>query len=124
MFVELDVADPASWRKAVISAQTAVGTIDVLVNNATVSCVKLISETSAEDVQRVFAINLAGPFHGIQAVYEGMRRKSGGSVVNVASIAARVGIVRQGVYGATKAVSPSWPEPRLWSGLQSKSGRT
>lgn len=103
LFVELDVASPTSWRDAVSRAERAFGTINILVNNAAVSCVKLINDTSASDFQRVFEINLLGPFQGMQAIYEGMRSTGGGSIVNIASIAAKVGIVHQGAYGATKA---------------------
>jgi 3alpha(or 20beta)-hydroxysteroid dehydrogenase len=89
--IALDVASEAGWAAAVQRAEEAFGGVDALVNNAGVSYRHGIMQGRVEDWDRVLAINLTGPMLGIRAVVPSMRRRGGGSIVNVSSIAGLTG---------------------------------
>ena len=82
----------------------ASGGIDILVNGAGTTVRRMIAEMSPEDWDRVIAVNLTGAFNGIQAVLPHMRRRGGGAIVNVASIAGqRISFGGTANYSASKA---------------------
>jgi NAD(P)-dependent dehydrogenase (short-subunit alcohol dehydrogenase family) len=81
------------------------GRVDILVNNAAYIAAGVKAEDeSADDVRRTLAVNLEAPIVLAQACFPGMRDAGTGSIVNVGSIVASVGIGRfpQAVYSATK----------------------
>lgn len=81
------------------------GRVDILVNNAAYIAAGVKAEDeSEEDVRRTVAVNLEAPIVLAQACFPGMRDAGTGSIVNVGSIVASVGIGRfpQAVYSATK----------------------
>lgn len=84
--VVLDVTDYQAVPGAVADAETAVGPIDVLVNNAGYGHEGIVEESSIDDLQRQFAANVFGPVAMIQAVLPGMRRRRTGHIVNVTSM--------------------------------------
>lgn len=87
-----DVADVAGWKAVVDAAESAFGTVDVLVNNAgIIGPVKGILEFSAEEFTDVFKVNELGVFLGMKAVLPGMIAAGGGSIVNISSIAGMLG---------------------------------
>jgi NAD(P)-dependent dehydrogenase (short-subunit alcohol dehydrogenase family) len=81
----LDVSDPDDW--AALAADLDV--VHGLVNNAGITHRAPLWDVTREDLDRVLAINLSGPLLGIQALAPLMR--DGGSIVNVASLAALTG---------------------------------
>jgi NAD(P)-dependent dehydrogenase (short-subunit alcohol dehydrogenase family) len=81
------------------------GQVDILVNNAAYIAGGVKAEhESYEDVRRTLAVNVEAPILLAQAVFPGMRERSEGSIINITSITASVGIGRfpQAVYAATK----------------------
>jgi len=86
VYHHLDVTSEADWAQAVARAEETFGSLDVLVNNAAVLLMKSLPDTERADFERVVAVNQTGPFLGMKAVIEPMKRAGGGSVVNVASI--------------------------------------
>ena len=112
-------ADLSDWDQTVAVARQCVdafdGKVDILVNNAAYVAggVKAEDETH-EIMRRTLAINLEAPIAFAQAVYPGMREREDGSIVNVGSIVASVGIGRfpQAVYSASKggleAITREW----------------
>ena len=84
-FVELDVGNEAHWSRAVSLAEQKFGGIDVLVNNAAVLVLAPLEQTSLADYERVVRVNQVGPFLGMRAVVPGMKRRGGGSIVNIGS---------------------------------------
>jgi NAD(P)-dependent dehydrogenase (short-subunit alcohol dehydrogenase family) len=81
------------------------GCVDVLVNNAAYLAAGVKAEDeSYEDIRRTLAVNVEAPILLAQAFFPGMRAAGGGSIINVTSITASVGIGRfpQAVYAATK----------------------
>ncbi|MGO4911171.1 SDR family NAD(P)-dependent oxidoreductase [Leeuwenhoekiella sp. W20_SRS_FM14] len=75
--------------------------IDILVNNAGVAHVGTIENTSEEDLDRIYAINIKGVFNCAKAVIKHMKGKSG-VIINMASIASSVGISDRFAYSMSK----------------------
>ena len=102
--VEIDVADEASVRTAMDAAVGRLGGLDLVVSNAGVILEKPLLETSADDFDRVVAINLRGVF---LVGREGIRRMvaagRGGRVINVASDLGYIGRAEFSAYCASKA---------------------
>jgi NAD(P)-dependent dehydrogenase (short-subunit alcohol dehydrogenase family) len=98
-----DVTDPAAWRDVVAAVETTYGPIDVLVNNAGIQLRSVGIEADDDEWSRVIAVNQRGVFLGMRAVIPGMTRNSGGSIINIASIAALVGLPGSIPYQASKA---------------------
>jgi NAD(P)-dependent dehydrogenase (short-subunit alcohol dehydrogenase family) len=100
----IDVADRGAFAAAATEIAGAAGGIDILVNGAGTTVRRMIPEMSHEDWDRVIAVNLTGAFNGIQAVLPFMRRRGGGAIVNVASIAGqRISFGGTANYSASKA---------------------
>ena len=101
--VELDVADAASVRAGVAAAEEALGPVDVLVNNAGSDRFAFFVQTDEALWDFVLGVNLRGTIAVTHAVLDGMQRRGGGAIVNVASEAGRVGSQGSVVYSAAKA---------------------
>jgi len=101
--VEMDVADAASARAGVAAAESALGPVDVLVNNAGSDRFAFFVHTDEALWDFVLGVNLRGTIAVTHAVLDGMQRRGGGAIVNVASEAGRVGSQGSVVYSAAKA---------------------
>ena len=99
----LDVADPDSWEQVVAAVRAAHGGIDVLVNNAGVQVRSIGVEADEREWNLVTSVNQRGVFLGMQAVIPGMVARGGGSIVNIASVAALVGLRGSLPYQGSKA---------------------
>ena len=78
------------------------GGLDVMVNNAGIGVAGTTPETSEEDWERLMAVNLKGTFLGMKYAIPAMRDSGGGSIINISSVAALVGIPDRAAYSATK----------------------
>jgi 2-hydroxycyclohexanecarboxyl-CoA dehydrogenase len=101
--VRLDVADAASVRAGVAAVVSALGDVDVLVNNAGTDRFAFFVNTDEALWDFVLGVNLRGTIAVTHAVLEGMQRRGRGTIVNVASEAGRVGSQGSAVYSAAKA---------------------
>jgi meso-butanediol dehydrogenase/(S,S)-butanediol dehydrogenase/diacetyl reductase len=99
-FVAGDVADPSTARLAVEAAQRF-GGVDILVNNAGVDFTSDFLDTALDEVRRVLEVNFIGAFLMLTVAARAMRGR-GGSIVNVSSRTATVGVPTMTVYGASK----------------------
>jgi len=97
-----DVTDPAQCDAAAQRIIAEHGRIDVLCNNAGISSVGDVVQSTIDDWERVFAVNVFGVANMSRAVIPHMRAGGGGAIVNTCSIVATVGLVQRAVYGASK----------------------
>ncbi len=103
-FVEMDVADPASVRRAYEEVAGKIPYLNVLVNNAGVIFFGTIEETSLEDWKRVISVNLTGVFLVTRTFLPLLRKAPWASIVNISSIAGQTGnVVASAAYCASKA---------------------
>lgn len=96
--VPCDVSDQESVQQAV----TQVSHPDILVNNAGVAHVGNVEQTSPEDLDRLYQINVKGVYHCTRAVIGKMVKQGGGVILNMASVAAVTGIPDRFAYSMTK----------------------
>lgn len=82
----LDVRSPAAWQAAIVRAETELGGLHILVNNAGVICAGPIADLAEDQVRRVIDINLLGVIFGTQAAAASIERAGGGAIVNVSSV--------------------------------------
>lgn len=101
-YVHLDVARDEDWRRAVEIAERRYGGLDVLVNNAGVTRARGVEQTRDDEWARVVGVNQTGAWLGMRAVLPALRRRGGGSIVNVASIYGLVGSGSSAAYHASK----------------------
>ncbi|HEX8719786.1 MAG TPA: SDR family oxidoreductase [Pyrinomonadaceae bacterium] len=78
------------------------GGVDVLVNNAGVGLFKPVEETSPEEFRAVLETNLFGVFYGCRAAIPEMKRRGGGYIVNISSLAGANPHPRMSAYNASK----------------------
>lgn len=98
-----DISVPATAAQVVAEATTAFGGIDVLHNNAGILIGGTLEETSVEDFERAFRVNVVSNLLMVQRVAPEMRRRGGGAIVNTSSICGIAAVDHMGAYGATKA---------------------
>lgn len=91
-----------SNQEAVVTAFQTVGKIDVLVNSAGVSHIGRADNTSSEDFEKVFRVNVQGVYNCLYAGIPIMKTNGGGAIVNLASIAAVVGLSDRFAYSMSK----------------------
>ncbi|MCR1783788.1 SDR family oxidoreductase [Nocardioides carbamazepini] len=101
VFVELDVRSSASVAAGVEEAATALGGLDVAVNNAGVRAVAAVADLSDEDWDRVIDVNLTGVFRCMRAQVPHLLPRQG-SIINVASIWGLAGWPTRSAYVAAK----------------------
>lgn len=99
-----DVTDEDSCAQAVQTAEEfGGGAADILINTAGVSLVRATTEMTLGEWNRVFAVNVTGPFLMARHALRGMVRRGRGSIVNVASLAAHRSLPETAAYSASKA---------------------
>jgi NAD(P)-dependent dehydrogenase (short-subunit alcohol dehydrogenase family) len=109
----LDVTDEGACLAARDGVLARHGRLDILVNNAGIGCVGTIRQTSGEDMDRLYAVNVRGPFNVTKAFIEPMIRRRAGVILNMASIAGLLGVrdrlayttMKSALVGFTKALA-------------------
>lgn len=102
-FIAMDVAQTDAWDGVLAKTAAQFGGIDILVNNAGVFKPATIETIDLEALLDVYGINLFGPMIGMQAVIPYMRKRGGGSIVNIASNATAFIFPESVSYGSSKA---------------------
>ncbi len=100
--LEVDVGDSEAVDRAFSIAVQRAGGLHILVNNAGIAHVGRLDNTSDEDFARVFRVNVQGAFACARAAVRHMIPKGGGVILNLASIAALVGLEDRFAYSASK----------------------
>jgi NAD(P)-dependent dehydrogenase (short-subunit alcohol dehydrogenase family) len=104
--VELDVRSDESWAKAIAETQKIFGPLSILVNNAGLLSTGPIESVTAEEIKRVYDVNVLGVFFGVRDGVIAMREhKQGGSIINISSLGAMAGDPNLSVYNSSKAAT-------------------
>src|SRR3954449_10931208 len=106
-FTHLDVTDEASWEQAVSATVAELGGLDVLVNNAGIEITSLVIDLDADQLRRMLDVNVVGTAlgmkHGLRAMRPGGPAGGGGSIVNIASVAATIAFPAIAGYSGSKS---------------------
>ena len=90
VFVKLDVTKEEEWERAVDTAVSRLGKLDVLVNNAGISGTRRLGDLSRSAWEQIMEVNSTGVYLGTMAAIPAMQKAGGGSIVNISS---QMGIV-------------------------------
>ena len=101
--VQADVSDAAAVSAMVSEVEDKLGPVTLLVNNAGLSWSGLFQDMTYEDWRRLFAVNVDGAYHCIQAVLPRMLAEKEGNIINISSIWGGRGASCEAAYAATKA---------------------
>ena len=100
--IEIDVTDDASVERAIAEIIETIGRLDVVVNNAGVSYSGPLEAFTLEQVRQQFEANVFSVLRVNRAVLPQMRKQGSGLLLQIGSIAGRLGMPFLGLYGATK----------------------
>ncbi len=115
-FIAGDLSNAAEARRVAIEA----GEVDILLNNAGQSIWGATGSFDPADVDAMYATNIRAPFILTSVIAPGMAERGHGSIINVGSMAASVGLQGGAAYGATKAALASMT--RSWAVEYADSG--
>jgi len=100
--VRADVSDDASVRAAVEEVVSALGRLDVVVNNAGIGAQGTVADNDDDEWRRVLDVNVLGMVRVARAALPHLRRSPAAAVVNTGSIAATAGLPQRALYSASK----------------------
>ena len=106
--ITADLAVADDCERIVAEAVERLGRVDIVVNNAGITLHRHAMQTTADDVERVMAINFLAPVRTTMAALPGMVERGRGSVVNVTSVAGAIPNPKESAYGAAKAALHLW----------------
>src|SRR5690349_3817427 len=101
--VRADVSVPADAERLVAEAVRRFGGLDVLVNNAGIGRFVNVADMSVDEWHRVIETNLSGPFFCSRAAIPEMRRRGGGWIINITSLAGKNAFAGAAAYCASKS---------------------
>lgn len=99
--VRADVSNAVEVKMLFDKATSHFGKVSILVNNAGIMIGKRIQDTTDEDFERIFAVNVRGTFFTLREA--ATRLKDGGRIINFSSSVTRMMLPKYGTYSATKA---------------------
>jgi 2-keto-3-deoxy-L-fuconate dehydrogenase len=99
--IACDVTRQLDVQRAFDSVQQRLASLDILVNSAGIAHVGNVEQTSEEDFDRLYAVNVKGVYNCMKAGVPAMKRR-GGVILNIASVASTVGIPDRFAYAMTK----------------------
>ena len=101
--IKADVRRPADAERAVQETVRAFGGLDILVNNAGVGAFVNIADMTIEQWQQVIETNLSGVFYYCHAAIPELRKRGGGWIINISSLAGKNAFPQGAAYCASKA---------------------
>jgi 3alpha(or 20beta)-hydroxysteroid dehydrogenase len=106
-FTHLDVTNEADWKAAVAATISELGGYDILVNNAGIEVTALLHDVDPVELSKMLNVNILGTTLGIKHAFLAMRPDgaagAGGSIINIASVAATIAFPGIAGYSATKS---------------------
>jgi NAD(P)-dependent dehydrogenase (short-subunit alcohol dehydrogenase family) len=111
-FVAADLRDETSARALAVRAAELAGPVDILVNSAGVFPFGPTQQTTEEQFDEVFALNVKAPYFLVAKLAPAMAARGHGAIVNVTTMVAEFGAAGMGLYGSSKAamvlLTKSW----------------
>ena len=101
--VRCDISNKADVVRAVEEIHNTAPFVDVLINNAGISQIKLFSDVTEEDLSRMFGVNMYGTFFMAQELLPDMIHKKQGKIINISSMWGEVGASCEVHYSASKS---------------------
>ena len=98
----VDLADVEGPGRVAAQTLEALGTVDVLVNNAAIAHRGPAIELDADIIDRLHAVNVRAPLLLIAALLPGMIQRGQGSIINLSSVSGVIGTPKRAAYAATK----------------------
>jgi 2-keto-3-deoxy-L-fuconate dehydrogenase len=98
----VDVSDQSAVEKCVQDYASTQGHLDILVNNAGVASIGTVLETTREDLDRVYQVNILGVYHCLKAAVGIMEPQGHGVILNLASLASLTGVKDRFAYSMSK----------------------
>tara|TARA_R110002049_G_scaffold61408_18_gene163633 strand:- start:6788 stop:7567 length:780 start_codon:yes stop_codon:yes gene_type:complete len=98
-FIQCDVSDFAATHAALGKVPES---LDILINNAGISHIGSIADTNEQDLDRLYEVNVKGLYNVTHAALSKLQAGDGGSIVNMASVAATSGIAERFAYSMSK----------------------
>ena len=102
LFVKHDVSSEDGWKEVIARTEEKFGGVDILVNNAAILIAGTIEDTTLENWQKIQRVNSDGYFLGCKYGYAAMKKRGGGSIVNMSSMAGIGGVSSFCAYSASK----------------------
>lgn len=100
--VAIDLADVTKVRAQILATVAELGGVDILINNAGSAYIGELATIELHQWQQLFDLNVTSVLQCIQGVLPAMRQQQKGTILNVASVAAKQGFPNWGAYCATK----------------------
>lgn len=100
--VATDVRSPEECRRLVEAAEGEFGGLDVVIANAGVAIYGPVESYNEDDVNAILDTNVKGTIYTCQAAFAAMKRRRRGHIVAISSIAGKLHLVNESVYGASK----------------------
>jgi NAD(P)-dependent dehydrogenase (short-subunit alcohol dehydrogenase family) len=100
--VPCDVADSASTRAAIDSVVGALGSVDILINNAGIGASGTVTDNDDEEWHRVLSVNVVGIARMTRAALPSLLKSSHAAIVNTCSVLANLGVPQRALYSASK----------------------
>ncbi len=101
-YFHCDIADEKSVKTAIKRILEKTDKIDILVNNAAVSHIGNIEQTSSEDMDRLYKINVKGLYFVTREILDSLKANGGGVILNLASIASKIALADRFAYSMSK----------------------
>lgn len=99
----IDVSDYNKWNELVEFTINELGSIDILINNAGICFLEPLETMNVDKLNKVLDVNLNGTIYGCKTVLPVMKKQGHGKVVNMSSIASKLGSANASIYSVTKA---------------------
>lgn len=97
-----NVSDQAQVKEIISGIAQKVGRLDILVNSAGISHIGKLENTKEEDFDKIFQVNIKGVYNVMHSVIHHMKRQGGGVILNLASVAASLGLSDRFAYSMSK----------------------
>ena len=99
---QVDVADKAAFDTAIKEAEAQYGETELLVNNAGVMLLGDVADQDPQEWKNMFDVNVIGLLNGMNSVLSAMKKRNGGTIVNISSVAGRKTFPSHAAYCGTK----------------------